>query len=78
MEIRREEVEKVIKELDNLSFMVNNYHTMQLGMFIWRRYGSLRGITEENLKETDKILDSHETLYDWGLLEDIEDIIKPY
>lgn len=78
MEIRREKVEKVIKELDNLSFMVNNYHTMQLGMFIWQRYGSLRGITEENLKEIDKVLSSHETLYDWGLLEDVEDIVKPY
>lgn len=78
MEIRREDVEKVIKELDNLSFMVNNYHTMQLGMFIWQRYGIVRGITEENLIEIDKILDSHETLYDEYLLEDVEDIIKPY
>ena len=76
--IDRENVKRIIKMLDDLSLMIGNYHEMQTALFVWERYGSVCGIDEDQLNKINEILDNHETLFDEWLLEDVEEIVKPY
>ena len=78
MRIEREKVKKAMEMLDSLSFMVNNYHEMQLAIFMWQRYGDLTGVTEEDLEKIDKILDSFDSLFDYNLIEEVQNVINPY
>lgn len=80
MTIKKENVEKAIKKLDDLSFMVGDWRTMELALFIWQRYGtdfvSELAHAEETLEKMSLILENHETLFDEYLLEEIEDTVS--
>lgn len=78
MRIEREKVKKAMEMLDNLAFMVNNWHEMQLALFMWERYGSLVGVTQEDLEKIDEILDNYDSLFDFNLIEEVQDVVNPY
>lgn len=75
--IEKAKVEKAMEMLDNLAFMVNNWHEMQLALFMWERYGSLAGVTQEDLEKIDEILDNYDSLFDFNLIEEVHDVISP-
>lgn len=77
-EIEKAKVEKAMEMLDNLAFMVNNWHEMQLALFMWERYGSLVGVTQEDLEKIDEILDNYDSLFDFNLIEEVQDVVNPY
>lgn len=77
-EIEKAKVEKAMEMLDNLAFMVNNWHEMQLALFMWERYGSLAGVTQEDLEKIDDILDNYDSLFDFNLIEEVQDVISPF
>lgn len=77
MRIEREKVKKAMEMLDNLAFMVNNWHEMQLALFMWERYGSLE-VTQEDLEKIDEILDNYDSLFDFNLIEEVQDVVNPY
>lgn len=76
-EIEKAKVEKAMEMLDNLAFMVNNWHEMQLALFMWQRYGSLEETTEEDLKKISDILDNCDSIFDFYLIEEVEEIVNP-
>lgn len=75
--IEKAKVEKAMEMLDNLAFMVNNWHEMQVALFMWQRYGSLEETTEEDLEKISDILDNCDSIFDFYLIEEVEKIVNP-
>lgn len=75
--MEKAKVKKTMEMLDGLEFMVNNWHEMQVALFMWQRYGSLEETTEEDLKEIGHILDNYDSVFDLYLIEEVEKIVHP-
>ena len=75
--IEKAKIKKAMEMLDSLAFMVNNWHEMQIALFMWQRYGSLEETTEEDLEKISDILDNCDSIFDFYLIEEVEKIVNP-
>lgn len=74
--MNRENIKKIIEDLNCYSDRINNYHELQTAFVLWWRYGELGSVSDEQLAEIDAIIENHETIFDENLLYDIDDIMN--
>lgn len=76
MKIDRQKLEITMKKLDDLSFMVGDWHVFNMAMYMYMRYGEIdERLTDEHLEKIDRVLTNSETFFDEYINQDVEEIM---